>query len=279
MNPNTLIRCAVVGNPIAHSRSPEIHRAFAKQYNLPLHYDRILADPNDFSDHVRGFFAQGGKGLNITVPFKELAFDMAQVRSPRAEVAGAVNTLWMEDNVLHGCNTDGVGLLNDLIRLGFDPHNKRVLLIGAGGAAKGVALPLLNAQPTHLRIVNRTPQKAHDLVTLLLAQPQSHSATTQVDSGDLQATAGTWDLVINATSTGLQQQSPLEAALVFNPKHSLAYDMVYGPEPTAFLKDCTQAGATAWADGWGMLVGQAAVSFLIWHGHEPAVAPLLESLR
>ncbi len=279
MNPNTLIRCAVVGNPIAQSRSPEIHTAFAKQTNVSLHYDRILADHNDFSDHVRGFFAQGGKGLNITVPFKELAFDMAQVRSPRAELAGAVNTLWMENNVLHGCNTDGVGLLNDLIRLGFNPTNKRVLLIGAGGAAKGVALPLLSAQPTHLRIVNRTPQKAHDLKALLLAQPTALTAATSLESGDLQATEGTWDIVINATSSGLQQQSPLEQPLLFNSEHSLAYDMVYGPEPTAFLQECAQAGATVCADGWGMLVGQAAESFFIWHGHEPAIAPLLESLR
>lgn len=278
MTSSTLTRCAVVGNPIAHSRSPEIHLAFAKQFNLALHYDRILADHNDFSDHVRGFFAQGGKGLNITVPFKELAFAMAQVRSPRAELAEAVNTLWIEDNVLHGCNTDGVGLLNDLIRLGFNPKNKRVLLIGAGGAAKGVALPLLTSQPAHLRIINRTATKAHELVSQLLSLPNAVPAGTLLDQGDLHATEGTWDIVINATSTGLNQQSPLLQPLSFGAP-SLAYDMVYGSEPTAFLKDSQQAGASLCADGLGMLVGQAAASFFIWHGYEPNISRVLDHLR
>ncbi|HJH24674.1 MAG TPA: shikimate dehydrogenase [Paenalcaligenes hominis] len=278
MTSNTLIRCAVVGNPIAHSRSPEIHQAFAKQCDLALHYDRILADPNDFSDHVRGFFAQGGKGLNITVPFKELAFSMAQVRSPRAELAGAVNTLWMDNHVLHGCNTDGVGLLNDLIRLGFDPKNKRILLIGAGGAARGVVLPLLSAQPSHLRIINRTTQKALDVVHELAAQPEPLATTTRIDSGDLNHIEGTWDIVINATSSGLHQQSPLHTAPVFS-DNGLAYDMVYGNEPTPFLQQCQQAGASHCADGFGMLVGQAAASFFIWHGYEPELEPVLASLR
>ena len=276
MTLHSRIRCAVVGNPIAHSRSPQIHSEFAKQFNLPLHYDRLLADHNDFTDHVRGFFAQGGKGLNITVPFKELAFEMAQVRSPRAELAGAVNTLWMHDQVLHGCNTDGVGLLNDLIRLGFDPKGKHVLLIGAGGAAKGVALPLLEASPSQLRIINRTATKAHELAEQLQAQPGAQH--TQLESGDLSHTQGTWDIVINATSTGLAQQSPIEQALTFNP-YSLAYDMVYGNEPTAFLKQSQQAGASLCADGFGMLVGQAAESFYIWHGHRPTLDPLLKTLR
>lgn len=278
MTSNTLIRCAVVGNPIAHSRSPEIHQAFAKQCDLALHYDRILADPNDFSDHVRGFFAQGGKGLNITVPFKELAFSIAQVRSPRAELAGAVNTLWMDNHVLHGCNTDGVGLLNDLIRLGFDPKNKRILLIGAGGAARGVVLPLLSAQPAHLRIINRTTQKALDVVHELAAQPEPLATTTRIDSGDLNHIEGTWDIVINATSSGLHQQSPLHTAPVFS-DNGLAYDMVYGNEPTPFLQQCQQAGASHCADGLGMLVGQAAASFFIWHGYEPKLEPVLASLR
>ena len=278
MTTNPLIRCAVVGNPIAHSRSPEIHHAFAKQFDLTLHYDRILADRNDFSDHVRGFFAQGGKGLNITVPFKELAFSMAQVRSPRAELAGAVNTLWMDNQVLHGCNTDGVGLLNDLIRLGFNPKDKRVLLIGAGGAARGVVLPLLSAQPSHLRIINRTAQKALDLVNELVTQADPLTANTQIDGGDLSSIEGTWDIVINATSSGLHQQSPLQTAPLFN-ENALAYDTVYGNQPTAFLQQCHHAGAKQCADGLGMLVGQAAASFFIWHGHKPELDPVLATLR
>lgn len=278
MTTPTLIRCAVVGNPIAHSRSPEIHLAFAKQFDLALHYDRILADYSDFNDHVRGFFAQGGKGLNITVPFKELAFAMAQVHSPRAKLAGAVNTLWLENQILHGCNTDGVGLLNDLIRLGFNPENKRVLLIGAGGAAKGVALPLLASQPAHLRIINRTATKAHELISQLQSLSGAIPAGTLLDHGDLHTTEGTWDIVINATSTGLNQQSPLLQPLLFS-THSLAYDMVYGSEPTAFLQDCQLAGASLCADGLGMLVGQAAASFTIWHGHEPNMGLVLDHLR
>ncbi len=273
MTLKTPIRCAVVGNPIAHSRSPEIHTAFAKQFNLDVHYDRILADRNDFNDHVRGFFAQGGTGLNITVPFKELAFSLSQVRSPRAELAGAVNTLWLKDNVLHGCNTDGVGLLNDLIRLGFNPKGKRILLIGAGGAAKGVVLPLVQAQPSLLRIVNRTASKAHELAELLRDQ-----TSVTVESGDLTALDGIWDIVINATSSSIDQQNPIAGALHFNDT-ALAYDMFYGSEPTAFLQYCQQAGVSHYADGLGMLIGQAAESFYIWHGQQPAIEPLLASMR
>ena len=278
MTSNSPIRCAVVGNPIAHSRSPEIHHAFAKQFDLALHYDRILADRNDFSDHVRGFFAQGGKGLNITVPFKELAFAMAQVRSPRAELAGAVNTLWMDNQVLHGCNTDGVGLLHDLIRLGFNPTDKRILLIGAGGAARGVVLPLLSAQPSHLRIINRTAPKALDLINELTTQSDPLTTSTLIDGGDLNLIEGTWDIVINATSSGLHQQSPLQTAPTFS-ENALAYDMVYSAEPTAFMQQCQRAGANYCADGLGMLVGQAAASFFIWHGHQPELDPVLATLR
>lgn len=273
---STSLVCAVVGNPIAHSRSPEIHHAFAKSLGLKLRYERILASANDFNDHVRGFFSQGGKGLNITVPFKESAFKMAQKTSPRATLAGAVNTLWLEDGVLHGCNTDGIGLVKDIERLGFSLSNKRVLLLGAGGAAKGVVLPLLEAGTAHLRILNRTASKAADLIAQI--QAAAHTQSAQLESGSLADIDGQWDIVINATSTGLQQTSPITHPIHYA-AHSLAYDMVYGATPTPFLIQAQDQGASRCADGLGMLVEQAAQSFYIWHGVEPDSAPVLTLLR
>lgn len=276
MSSQKTIRCAVVGNPIAHSRSPEIHRLFASQFALPLQYVKMLADKNDFTDHVRGFFAQGGKGLNITVPFKEKAFAMAEHLSPSAQAAGAANTLWMEDGKLHGCNTDGTGLVHDLRRLGFDPENKRILLIGAGGAAKGVLLPLLNAKAALVHIMNRTAAKAEALA----AQHPSYKST--LSTGGLEHITGTWDIVINATSSSLEQKNPLpettQKTLQFS-DHSLAYDMVYGNEATVFMNNCQAQGVSQSADGLGMLVGQAAESFAIWHGHNPDTEAVLKVLR
>lgn len=270
------IRCAVIGNPIAHSRSPEIHHLFAAQFALPLKYSKMLADKNDFTDHVRGFFAQGGKGLNITVPFKEKAFAMAEVLSPSAEAAEAVNTLWMKDGKLHGCNTDGIGLVHDLRRLGFDPKSKRILLIGAGGAAKGVLLPLLSAEASLIHIVNRTAAKAEALAS------QHPSYKNVLSAGSLEDITNSWDIVINATSSSLNQQNPLpetaQKSLRFS-NHSLAYDMMYGSEPTVFMQEAQAQGASQTADGLGMLVGQAAQSFTIWHSLSPDTGPVLKVLR
>lgn len=266
------LQCAVIGNPIAHSRSPEIHHAFAKQCGLALQYQRLLANDNDFSDHVRGFFAQGGRGLNVTVPFKEKAFALADVISPRAQQAGAINTLWMQDGQLHGCNTDGIGLVQDLIRLGFDPKQQRVLLIGAGGAARGVLLPLIEAGVKQLRVVNRTAAKAQQLISPLA------QTTPALEAGGLDNTQGIWDIVINATSSSLQARHPLDVPLSFS-SQALAYDMVYGAQPTPFMQSCLQQGASHSADGLGMLVGQAAESFAIWHGQRPDPAPVLTFLR
>lgn len=276
MSTQHLVRCAVVGNPISHSRSPEIHQAFAKQCQIALSYERMLADNNDFVDHVRGFFAQGGKGLNITVPFKEKAFALATQLSPNAALAGAVNTLWMENGEMHGCNTDGTGLVHDLKRQGYDPQGQRILLIGAGGAAKGVLFPLLKAGAAQIHIINRTATKAQDLVKqMCLHQPEFEE---KLSAGDLDATKGVWDIVINATSSSLNQQSPLKHAISFS-AHSLAYDMVYGPLPTAFMNECAGYGATQCVDGLGMLVGQAAQSFYLWHGFNPDTKPVLANLR
>lgn len=276
MNSQPISHCAVVGNPIAHSRSPDIHHAFAQQHGLNLLYEKIKAEPQSFIDQVLDFFNKGGLGLNITVPFKETAFAMAQHLSTRAQLAGAVNTLWMENNQLHGCNTDGIGLVTDLRRLGFDPKGQRLLLIGAGGAAKGVILPLLEAGAAQIHLVNRTPSKAQALVDqLLLIQPQY---ADQISSADLTQTSGQWDIVINATSSSLGQQSPLQQPLQFS-DHSLAYDMVYGSEASSFMQACARYGASQCADGLGMLVGQAAQSFYIWHGLSVDPEPVLQQLR
>lgn len=270
-------RCAVIGNPIAHSRSPEIHHAFAQQCQIPLRYDRILSTPDQFKDTVNDFFARGGRGLNITVPFKELAFDMVgDAISPRARLAGAVNTLWLQEGVLHGCNTDGPGLVHDLKRLEADPQGKDILMIGAGGAAKGVILPLLEAGARQIRVINRTAARAEALIAQLQHQQPQHEA--RLSAGSLQHTEGTWDIVINATSASLGAQGPEHGPIDYAPQ-ALAYDMVYGARPTPFMQAALQQGATHCADGLGMLVGQAALSFEQWFSQRPAIEPVLIQLR
>ena len=270
-------RYAVIGNPIAHSRSPFIHHAFAKQCGLSVVYERLLAPIDAFSTYVERFFDEGGLGLNVTVPFKEDAYRLAQNHlSERARLAAAVNTLWKKDGVIHGCNSDGMGLLNDLIRLGFDPKNRRILMVGAGGAARGCLLPLLEAHCSELRVINRTPERAQALITDLLAVRPEYK--TRLRSGSLDDIDGQWDIVINATSASLSQQAPSLNDLRFAPD-ALAYDMVYGTEPTAFMLQSQCQGARFQADGLGMLVGQAAISFEIWHGVLPETTSVLTELR
>lgn len=273
----TTAHYAVVGNPIAHSRSPFIHHAFAEQYGITLIYERLLAPLDAFGPTIQQFFTDGGKGLNVTVPFKEEAFALCQARlSLRARIAGAVNTLWMADDGLHGCNSDGLGLLNDIIRLGFDPKNKRVLMIGAGGAARGCLLPLLEAGCHTLHVVNRTASRAHALTQAFLQHcPEYHSL---LSAGGLDSAEGEWDIVINATSASLGAQRIALPPLTFA-AHSLAYDMMYGAEATGFMQEAAQQGASIQADGLGMLVGQAAVSFEIWHGMLPRTELVLDQLR
>lgn len=270
-------RYAVVGNPIAHSRSPFIHEAFGRQTGISLSYDRILAPLDGFTDTVHQFFDQGGAGLNVTVPFKEQAYVLAgEHLSARARLAGAVNTLWMHDGALHGCNTDGVGLLNDLVRLGHAPADRKVLLVGAGGAAKGAALPLLEAGCAALRIVNRTPSRALDLEARLAAHVSD--AAARVTAGGLDEAAGQWDIVINASASSLGDTPPALPPGIYAP-NALAYDMVYAAHETPFLCQAQAQGVRHRADGLGMLVGQAAASFAIWHGVTPELAPVLDALR
>jgi len=266
-------RYAVIGNPIAQSKSPQIHAAFARQVGHDLVYEAILAPRDGFAAAVAGFREAGGKGLNVTVPFKLDAFALATERTERAEQAGAVNTLQFDGASALGDNTDGAGLVRDIgDRLGFALRGKRVLLMGAGGAARGVVLPLLREGPESIVIANRTVEKA-------LALERRFATYGHVDAGDYARLAGrSFDLVINATSASLTGELPPLAPGTFAPG-SLAYDMVYGSEPTRFLVEAGRQGAAQLADGLGMLLAQAAESFLLWRGVRPDIRPVLAMLR
>lgn len=271
--------CAVVGNPIEHSRSPLIHQQFAEQTGVKLRYDRILSPLDGFARTVDDFFSAGGRGLNVTVPFKLEAWELARTHlSQRATLARAVNTLWTEQGVLHGCNTDGVGLVQDLQRLAALNTDTRVLLIGAGGAARGVLGPLLDAGCAKLHVINRSPARAHELIA-------QHQKATWVAPGKLTAggltevdSPGSWDLVINSSSSSLSGEAPAVASGLYA-KHAWAYDMMYGAQATPFMLQAQRDGAMQTSDGLGMLVGQAAESFYIWHGIRPDIAPVLAGLR
>lgn len=274
-----LARYAVIGNPIAHSRSPQIHAMFAEQTGKPLRYDRLLAPVDGFAEAVAAFVAEGGLGLNVTVPFKLDAYALAAGRlSSRARLAGAVNTLSWRDGAWHGCNTDGVGLVSDLLRLGLRLTGASVLLVGAGGAARGVLQPLAEAGCARIHIVNRTAAKAEALAASW--RDSGVSPQTAVTGGSLAdaALAGGWNLIINATASGLQDAAPDLPPGLYAPG-AAAYDMMYGAQPTAFMKQAEADGAALTADGLGMLVGQAAESFYIWHGVRPDPAPVLAALR
>lgn len=277
MTANTVARFAVVGHPIAHSQSPFIHQEFARQTGLELNYEKILAPLDGFEDTVRQFFASGGKGLNITVPFKQEAWQLARAHlSPRAARAAAVNTLWMQGNALHGCNTDGAGLVTDLRRLGHDPEGQRILLLGAGGAARGAIPALLEAGCQRLHIANRTASRASQLAADFDDMAAQHSV--RLGASGLTNAAGPWDIVVNATSSSLDAATAFDITLDYAAS-ALAYDMAYGAQPTIFMEQARQQGATHRADGLGMLVGQAAVSFEIWHGVRPDPEPVLMALR
>ena len=264
-------RYAVFGNPIAHSKSPLIHAEFARQTGQDMAYEAILAPLDGFPAAVRAFHAAGGRGANVTVPFKEQAFALAGRHTARAEAAGAVNTLRFEAGEVLGDNTDGVGLVADLIRnLGIDLAGKRILLLGAGGAARGVILPLLGELPADLFIANRTADRA-------VALARRFAAAGPVRGGGFDALPGRqFDLVINATAASLAGELPPLPADVFA-VGALAYDMLYGRE-TPFMSFARAHGARV-ADGLGMLVEQAAEAFLLWRGVRPDTAPVVALLR
>lgn len=262
---------AVIGNPIAHSQSPRIHAAFAVQTSQDLVYKSIFCETGAFAATVRAFRECGGKGMNVTLPFKHEAFDYATRRSACAEQAGAVNTLSFKGEAVAGDNTDGAGLLRDITgNLRFDVRGKRVLLLGAGGASYGVAGPLLAGAIQSLTIANRTPSKAAELRARLAAYGAVDACGYEVLRGSR------FDLVINATSAGLGGAMPALPDDVFAPG-ALAYDMVYG-KTTPFMAYAQARGARV-ADGLGMLLEQAAESFFIWRGVRPLTAPVMDMLR
>jgi shikimate dehydrogenase len=265
---------AVMGNPIAHSKSPLIHRLFAEQTGQQLQYDALLVPADGFAQAIAIFFIRGGKGLNVTVPFKQQAWEIADELSERARPAGAVNTLMMnEQGALFGDNTDGVGLLRDLSEnLGIDVAGRNVLMLGAGGAARGVLAPLLEQRPARLHVANRTARRATGLAAAFAAQG------TLSASGLDDIPALRFDLVINATAAGLHGEvPPLPAGTIGS--DTWCYDMVYGTEPTAFMRYARQCGSAHTFDGLGMLVEQAAESFRLWRGITPRTAPVIAALR
>lgn len=266
-------RYCVFGNPIAHSKSPAIHTLFAASTQQDLSYEALLAPLDGFADAVCDFVAAGGRGANVTVPFKEEAFRLCNRLSQRAERAGAVNTLVFDGNEIFGDNTDGAGLVRDITcNLGFSLAGKRVLLLGAGGAARGVILPLLAGQPASLFIANRSPEKAEALASLF-------AGSVTVDGGNVAKISGkSFDLLINATSASLSGASISMPAGVFAPG-SLAYDMMYGKGDTPFMAQARSQGAAQCADGLGMLVEQAAEAFMLWRGVRPETPIVLAGLR
>lgn len=265
---------AVMGNPVAHSKSPQIHSAFARQCGLRIDYRAIQVDRGGFAQAVANFRAADGQGLNVTVPFKVEAWRLAARCSERAQLAEAVNTLsWDDDGLLLGDNTDGAGLVTDLLEnLNCQLGRRRVLLIGAGGAARGVLGPLLAAGPERVLIANRTADNA-----VALADRFGHLG--EVLGCGFEAVAGAgFDVVINASAASLAGDLPPLAADVVA-EAALVYDMAYGDEPTVFMAWARAQGAAVVSDGLGMLVEQAAESFLLWHGVRPETAPVLRSLR
>ncbi|WP_321883460.1 shikimate dehydrogenase [Paraburkholderia bannensis] len=275
-------RYAVVGNPVAHSKSPSIHAQFAAATGEPVEYDRLLAPLDGFVEHVQAFRAAGGRGLNVTVPFKLEAHALANRLSPRAAAAGAVNTLRFDEDGIFGDNTDGFGLVRDIeVNLGVAFKGARVLLLGAGGAARGVVLPMLERHPLEITIVNRTAQKAHALIAQFEGAAREFGCL--INGGGPEAVLRDpvdpkpYDVIVNATAGSLDAALPECDARAFG-AGTLAYDMMYGAEPTVFMRHAESLGARA-SDGLGMLVEQAAESFFVWRGVRPDGAPVLADLR
>lgn len=267
-------RYAVIGYPVSHSWSPFIHGMFAKQTNQNLTYSRIEAAPEAFEREVAAFFQTGGKGLNVTVPHKQVAALVARYRSPRAEIAGAVNTLLMEGGAIHGDNTDGAGLVTDLTRnLGLELEGIRILIIGAGGAARGVLGPILGAAPEYVEIANRNEGRALELAREfeLLGTIRGCGFADITDDRS-------FDLVVNATSASLQDLVPPIPRAAIGPA-TLCYDMAYGKGDTVFTRWAKSIGAGRAECGWGMLVEQAAESFYLWRGVRPDTKPVLEAVK
>jgi len=267
---------AVIGNPVAHSRSPFIHKSFAEQTGQAVGYGRVLAPLDGFESTVRHFAAGGGQGCNVTVPFKFAAFAMCSRHSARATLAEAVNTVRFDEQGWFGDNTDGVGLLTDIERnAGFTVQGRRVLLVGAGGAAAGVMGPLIAAGPAEVVVANRTRERAD----ILCARHGEHAATNRVvlRASGLENPGVAFDLVINASASSLAgAAAPVPASALAT--DTLAVDLMYGPAAEGFLSWARAHGARG-RDGLGMLVEQAAEAFALWRGVRPDTAPVLAALR
>jgi len=266
---------AVFGNPIKHSRSPQIHRAFAAQTGQDIHYVSTRVEPDQFQTAAKQFFEAGGKGLNITVPFKQDAFAFVDQLSERARRAGAVNTLIrQDDSSILGDNTDGIGLVRDIsANLGWPITDKKILLIGAGGAVMGVLEPLLEKHPALLVIANRTVSKAEKL-----AADFSGLGNIEACGFDALKDSGPFDLIINGSSASLSGQlAPVPETVLST--NTQGYDMMYAAEPTPFMRWMNEHGAQQTADGLGMLVEQAAESFTLWRGVQPETQPVIATIR
>lgn len=272
-------RYAVMGNPIKHSKSPQIHSTFAQQTGQNIEYTAIHVDVGGFAQAVSHFQGHGGKGLNVTVPFKLDAWKLSDTLSERARRAGAVNTLILnDDGSIQGDNTDGMGLVNDIIdNLNWPVAQQRILILGAGGASRGVIGPILDQHPASLFIANRTASKATELADFFSAMADTNNIS--IAGGGYESLSDQqFDLVINATAASLHGEvPPLPDNLL--PSDGCCYDMMYASQATAFMQWASHHGITHIADGLGMLVGQAAESFLIWRGVKPDVNPVIQKIR
>ena len=267
-------RYAVFGHPIGHSQSPRIHRLFAEQTGQTLTYTAEDVTPEIFEPSVKAFFQTGGRGLNCTVPLKELAFRLADTLSDRAQRSKAVNTLALrDDGMIFGENTDGVGLVRDLIHnLGLDLTGQRILILGAGGATRGILEPLLQRQPSRLTIANRTPEKAAQLAT------EFGDIGPITGGGFATLAGGDYDLILNATAASLSGDLP-DLPPDILAQDGACYDLAYGMEPTAFVRWGLEQVARLSVDGIGMLVEQAAEAFHLWRGIRPDTAPVIAELN
>jgi len=271
---SSVSRFAVIGNPVSHSKSPEIHKMFGEQLGITLDYEAVQVDSGGLHQAIRNLQAGGFKGLNITVPFKEKGYELSDVLSDRARIAAAVNTVRFEsDDTIFGDNTDGIGLVRDLeCNLKHTLADVRLLVVGAGGAVRGIIGPLLSAKPSLLVIANRTFDRA-----FLLAKSFSSNGAVQAFRFD-QLEGKEFDIVINGTSSSLIGERLNLPRNIFS-SGSVAYDMMYSDTRTPFLTWASEQGVENLTDGLGMLVEQAASSFKLWHGVRPDTSSVLRSLR
>ncbi len=262
-------RYAVVGNPIGHSRSPEIHRLFAQATHQPISYDRLEGPLDGFEEFALGLRDTGYLGLNVTIPFKLDASKLADSLTGRARLAGAVNTLKFDEDTIYGDNTDGIGFVRDIThRLGFKVASAAILVLGAGGGVRGLIASLLEEKPKWIAVANRTHGRAQELADEFGVE------AIRLD----EIPAEHFDLIVNGTSSSLNQDAPAIDPETFD-DCAIAYDLVYAPEPTPFMRLAERGGAHAVADGLGMLIEQAAESFLFWRGLRPDTAPVYRELR